>query len=118
MVDDEEFVRDLGVRFLTRAGYTVLTAGDGLEALELYEKEGRNISLVILDLVMPGMGGKQCLGRLLQIEPQVKVIIASGYALGKLTVKIVQSPTMGFVEKPFKSMELLKMVREILDRHD
>ena len=62
LVDDEEFVRDLGKRILERSGYTVLTAANGKEALDLYKRERGNISLVILDLIMPEMGGKQCLG--------------------------------------------------------
>ncbi|MBM3298647.1 MAG: PAS domain S-box protein, partial [Deltaproteobacteria bacterium] len=62
LVDDEEFIRDLGKRILERFGYTVLTAADGKEALNLYEEEREKISLVILDLIMPKMGGKECLG--------------------------------------------------------
>jgi two-component system, cell cycle sensor histidine kinase and response regulator CckA len=115
LVDDEEFIRDLGKRFLRQVGYTVLAAGNGQEGLDLYKKEGRNISLVVLDLIMPGMGGKQCLEQLLKIDPKVKVIIASGSSSEGRTRKIFESNAKGFVAKPFKGVELLKMVREVLD---
>ena len=78
LVDDEEFVRDLGARILSKAGYNVLTATNGKEALDLFEKERTQISLVILDLIMPEMGGKECLKELRKIDPQLKVLIASG----------------------------------------
>ena len=80
IVDDEEYVRDLASRFLERAGYRVIAAEDPLTALALYDKERSDISLVILDLIMPKMGGKQCLEELLKIDPRLKVLIASGYS--------------------------------------
>ncbi len=72
LVDDEDFVRDFGERILGRYGYNVLLATNGKEALEIYRKEKDNISLVILDLVMPEMGGKQCMKELLEINPEAK----------------------------------------------
>ena len=72
LVDDEEFVRDLGERTLKRARYKVVTAANGKEALELYGKMQGKIELVILDLLMPEMEGKQCLRELIKMQPQVK----------------------------------------------
>ncbi|MFH0825132.1 MAG: ATP-binding protein, partial [Pseudomonadota bacterium] len=115
LVDDEEVVLDLGERFLGREGYTVLTAGNGQEALDLYKREGNRISLVILDLVMPVMGGRQCLEELLKIDPKVRVIISSGISLEGWTPNIIESGAKGFVSKPALSAGLLKMVREVLD---
>ncbi len=69
LVDDDDHVRDLGVRILKRAGYDILTAVNGKEALQVYTKEHDTIALVILDLIMPEMGGKECLGELLKIDP-------------------------------------------------
>ena len=80
LVDDEAPIRSLGIRLLGKGGYTVLTAPDGQAAIEMYERHGSEISLVILDLLMPEMGGKQCLERLLKIDPKLKVIIATGYS--------------------------------------
>ena len=80
LVDDEDMIRDLCSRILTKAGYSVITASNGREALEVYQQRGSEISLVILDLIMPEMGGKQCLESLLSLDPSVKVVIASGYS--------------------------------------
>ena len=81
MVDDEEYVRDLGKRILERAGYTVITASNGKEALEIYAREQSNIGLVVLDLIMPQMGGEKCLEELLKINPKMKVVVSSGHSL-------------------------------------
>jgi CheY-like chemotaxis protein len=115
LVDDEEFVRTLGQRMLTGRGYTVLTAGNGIDALEVYKQQRGKISLVILDLVMPEMGGKQCLEELLIIDPKVKVLIASGQALNARLQGTIESGARAFVSKPFKMTELLKKVRDVLD---
>ena len=115
LVDDEESVRILGERMLTGRGYTVLTAGNGIDALEVYKQRRGKISLVILDLVMPGMGGKQCLEELLRIDPRVKVLIASGQALNARLPGTIESGARAFVSKPFKIRELLKKVRAVLD---
>jgi two-component system, cell cycle sensor histidine kinase and response regulator CckA len=115
LVDDEEFVRDLGARILSKAGYNVLTATNGREALNLFEKEGTQISLVILDLIMPEMGGKECLKGLRKIDPQQKVLIASGLSADPSTKEFVEMGARGFVSKPFKFKELLQQVRKALD---
>ena len=81
LVDDEKSIRDLGKEVLTSVGYKVLTASTGREALDMYTKARDEISLVILDLIMPEMGGKQCLEELLKIDPGVKVLISSGFLL-------------------------------------
>ena len=86
LVDDEDLVSDLGARILTKHGYTVLQAANGREALDLFKKERSQISLVILDLIMPEMGGTECLKELLKIDPQVNVLVASGYS-GDASVK-------------------------------
>ena len=69
LVDDEDFIRDLGERILTKFGYRVLKADDGEGALELYQREKETIDLVILDLIMPGMGGRRCLEEFMEINP-------------------------------------------------
>ncbi|MBI4964283.1 MAG: PAS domain S-box protein [Desulfomonile tiedjei] len=115
LVDDEEMVRDLGKRILERSGYAVLTAANGLETLDEYKKEGHNISLVILDLMMPEMGGKQCLEDLLKIDPQIKVLIASGYSAAGETKKAIELGASGFVDKPYAMKGLLEAVRRVLD---
>jgi two-component system, cell cycle sensor histidine kinase and response regulator CckA len=115
LVDDEEFVRDLGARILSKAGYKVLAATNGKEALDLFEKERTQISLVILDMIMPQMGGKACLKELLRIDPQAKVLIATGLSAYPSQRESVEMGTRGLVSKPFTFKELLRAVRDTLD---
>ncbi len=115
LVDDEEFIRDLGTRILERSGYTVLTAANGKDALELYKREIAKISLVILDVIMPEMGGKQCLEELLRIDPKARVLIASGYSEEGHPMGVLQGGAKGFVSKPFDMRQLLQTVRKVLD---
>ena len=116
LVDDEDLVRDLGARILSKAGYQVLTATNGKEALDLFEKERRQLSLVILDLIMPVMGGKECLKELLKIDPQMKVLIASGFSADASTDETLGLGAKAFVSKPFRFEELLRQVRKTLDQ--
>ena len=115
LVDDEDYVLDLGTRFLTRAGYTVLTAASGPEAVRLYQKGADKISLVILDLIMPEMGGDKCLEEILAINPNAKSLIASGAAVEGKRKETLESGARGFVNKPFRLGDMLKAVREVLD---
>jgi CheY-like chemotaxis protein len=115
VVDDEDFIRDMGEKIFTGYGYKVRTACDGEEALEIYRNERGRIDLVVLDLIMPGMGGGRCLEKLLEMDPQAKVLVASGYAVDGPTRKALESGTQAFVRKPYEVRELLKAVREALD---
>jgi CheY-like chemotaxis protein len=115
LVDDEDLVRDLGERILSRAGYTVLTAGNGRQALEIYKQERNSIALVVLDLIMPEMGGRPCLVEILKLNPEARVLIASGYAGDLPATESLQIGAKGFVGKPFKMNELLQQVRRVLD---
>lgn len=115
LVDDEEAVRELGSRILKRNGYTVLTAADGEEALNLYTRQENGIALVILDLIMPTMGGIDCLKRILQINPRGRTLIASGYSGDTSIKECLNLGARGFVSKPFRYKELLKQVRKTLD---
>jgi DNA-binding response OmpR family regulator len=98
-----------------RSGYTVLTASNSQEALDVYRSDKGNIALVILDLVMPGMGGKDCLTGLLEIDSAAKVLIASGYAADEIRKECLGIGAKGFVVKPFKFKTLLVQVRKTLD---
>ena len=115
LVDDEDIVRELGVRILTKQGYTVLQARNGREALDLFENERSRISVVILDLIMPEMGGGECLRRLLAIDPNLKVIVASGQATGASVEEIVKQGAKGLVNKPYSINELVREVHRVLD---
>ncbi len=113
--EDEEEIRILGLKLLSRARYTVLTVSGGLEALQIYRNKGTDISLVLLDLVMPSMGGKQCLEELLKLDSTAKVIVASGYAHEGEARKLLELGAKSFVGNPFSSGELLKTIRTVLD---
>jgi len=115
LVDDEELVRDLGTEMLAWAGYKVLTAANGQEALEVYRTKKADISLVILDLIMPKLGGKQCLEELLTIDPNVKVLVASGYSAKGPTKDAIELGARGFISKPYDTKEILSAVRNVLD---
>lgn len=116
LVDDEELVRELGARILTKHGYTVLQAENGKVGLDLFKAERTRLSLVILDLIMPTMGGKECLKELLKLDPNVKVLVASGYSADSSVREAVQMGAKGFVAKPFRVKELLRDVRRVLDK--
>ncbi|MDR3605452.1 MAG: response regulator, partial [Syntrophaceae bacterium] len=116
LVDDEDLLRELGARILNQYGYHVITASNGKEALEIYQSHGGSISLVILDLIMPEMDGRQCIAEILRIDPNVKVVIASGYSEGEPTSRATEGGAKGFVQKPYNVRQLLQTVREILDK--
>jgi two-component system cell cycle sensor histidine kinase/response regulator CckA len=115
LVDDEKYIRELGVELLTDVGYKVFTATDGEGALELYRKEQKRIDLVILDLVIPGMGGKKCYEEILKINPQAKILIVSGYSVNGPGQEAMEAGAKGFVGKPFDVSHMLTTVRHILD---
>ncbi len=115
LVDDEETIRDLGKEILTALGYKVLTASNGREALAVYANAQDDVSLVVLDLIMPQMGGKQCLEELLRINPKVKVLISTGYPSNGSTEETRVSGARGFVSKPYNGKQLLRAVRHALD---
>jgi len=114
VVDDEPMVRELAEEILRSRGYEVQSASDGETALSIFEKGKGRIALVILDLIMPGMGGRQCLERLLRIDPGARVLIASGYALDAATQEAIDAGAQGFVKKPYELQTMLEAVRRIL----
>jgi two-component system, cell cycle sensor histidine kinase and response regulator CckA len=116
-VDDEEDIRELGKRYLSRAGYTVLLARNGTDALEIYKSRQDDISLVVLDLVMPETSGRQCLAQILKMNPRMKVLIASGRSSGGTEQDAMEIGAKGFVRKPFDMKQLLQAVRDVLDAH-
>ena len=117
LVDDEEFIRNLGDEILSKFGYKILTAPDGESALTLYQEKKESISLIILDLIMPGMGGRRCLEELMNMNPQVKVVIASGYSVNGPAKEALEAGAKGFIEKPYNIKQMLKIVRKVLDEN-
>jgi nitrogen-specific signal transduction histidine kinase/CheY-like chemotaxis protein len=116
LVDDEESVREVARQMLERFGYRVLLASDGETAVAEYVKRIGHVDLVILDLVMPGMGGKRCLEELLWVDPRARVLIASGHAAKDQTKGALEAGAKGFVAKPYELTKLLRAVRDVLGR--
>jgi two-component system cell cycle sensor histidine kinase/response regulator CckA len=115
MVDDEQYVRDLGKRVLERSGFAVLEASNGRDALDMYEKHKDAVCLVILDLIMPEMDGKQCLDELLKINPDAKILVATGFSPDYATKDRLQMSSKGWIAKPFNMKQLLHSVRDALE---
>ena len=113
LADDGEMLRSLGATILSHHGYQVLLAADGQEAVEVYEREGGAIELVILDMTMPRMSGREALQRLKQINPGVRVLFASGYSADQLT-EADRTQIMGFVAKPYRERDLIQAVQDAL----
>jgi len=115
LVDDEEMIRRLGRRVLEKCGYTVLIATNGAEAITAYKKQGDNIDLVLLDVIMPQMNGQECLRRLQELDPEVKVLIATGFTAESSVQHLKAEGVLGVVEKPFSIQTLAEAVRAALD---
>jgi CheY-like chemotaxis protein len=115
LVEDEEGVRDLIREWLAGHGYEVLTAGNGVEALELISGFDGRIDLLLADVVMPQMGGPALAKRLMTLRPETRVIYLSGYADEALGDRQVLENGAAFLQKPFALESLVRKVREILD---
>ena len=115
LVDDEHMITDVGARLLRKMGYQVLTAGSGNEAIEIYENNRERIDMVILDMIMPTMGGAETYERLKKINPQIKVLLSSGYSMNGQASQILKRGCNGFIQKPFRLKLLSQQIRAVLD---
>jgi CheY-like chemotaxis protein len=115
VVDDDDRVREMGRQMIEIGGYKVLCASSGEEALEMYTSHRGEISLIILDLIMPGMGGSRCLEELIRIDPDVAVLVASGYSENGLRVREQLAGARGFIRKPYDAIDILIAIRKVLD---
>ncbi len=114
LVDDEEIILEVGRQMLTKLGYTSHTAGSGQKALQLYRTHAEKFDLVILDMIMPDMNGGQTFDLLKKINPQVKVLLSSGYSINGEASEILKRGCTGFIQKPFNLLELSQKIREVL----
>jgi len=106
VVDDEPAIRGSLAEYLSELGYEVLQAGSGEEALKVYSNHRDRTRAVILDLSMPGMGGKACLRLLREVDPKARVLVASGYGGADIAQEMEQLGAAGFIAKPFRLAEL------------
>lgn len=116
VVDDEDIIRATASLLLENLGYKVLLAQNGKEAVEIYSRQADAIDLVILDILMPVMDGREAFERIMAINPQAKVIMSSGYARNLNMTSIVDNGLAGFIAKPFLQLELSKLVADVLHR--
>ncbi|AFM27468.1 hybrid sensor histidine kinase/response regulator [Desulfomonile tiedjei] len=118
IMDDEELIRDLAIQILMVAGYEVVPAKDGTEAIAIFEnalRSGQPFAAVIMDLTIPGgMGGKETIRRLLRIDPQVKAIVSSGYSNDPVMAEFAFYGFKGVLEKPYNAEELSKALNAVL----
>ncbi len=113
-VDDEESLRMLAVEMLGRLGYRVLTAGNGLEAVKIFSEKRGEIAVIILDMIMPGMGGEETFHCLKEIDPSVRILISSGYAVDGRPQSLLSAGAAGFLQKPYRVGTLAATLRRIL----
>ena len=116
LIDDEQMILDVGSELLEELGYNVIPALSGTEALEVYSNDGNGIDMVIMDMIMPGLGGGETFDRLKEIDPGIKVLLSSGYSINGQATKILDRGCDGFIQKPFNMQQLSEKIREILDR--
>jgi two-component system cell cycle sensor histidine kinase/response regulator CckA len=118
LVDDEDFILKVGSQILQELGYSVLTAGSGKEALEIYTTNRDKIDIVVLDMIMPGMGGGETYDSIKALKLDVKVLLSSGYSIMGEASAILNRGCHGFIQKPFTIKSFSEKLREILDREN
>jgi CheY-like chemotaxis protein len=114
-VDDDEEIISVGRKILASLGYTVLVADGGQAAIDLFLEQQKRIDLVILDYVMPGMGGREVFDALKQIQPDVKVLLSSGYSSTDQVAALIEKGCRGFIQKPYDTVKMSRIIRTILD---
>ena len=115
LVDDEELVLEVNKELLKKIGYKVLIAKNGKAAIDLYEANKEEIDMVILDMIMPEMSGSATFDQLIRINPDIKVLLSSGYSVNGQATEILERGCSGFIQKPFSLGELSKKIRAVLD---
>ncbi len=115
LVDDEDLIIDVSQDILKLLGYNVLTAKDGKEAMQAYKKNQDKIDMVILDMIMPGMNGGEVYNKMKEINPDIKVLLSSGYSLNEQSAEILERGCNDFIQKPFNMMDISEKIRRILD---
>jgi two-component system, cell cycle sensor histidine kinase and response regulator CckA len=115
LVDDEPSFLEITSRVLNRSNYRVILASSGAEALDLYKKHSNEIQLVVLDLMMPGMDGEECLRALLRLDPKVRVLIATGNAETETAEDLKQAGAADLIGKPFDLAQLLDKIHKIIE---
>ena len=114
VIDDEEIVRNITVRILSQLGYKVFSASDGGEGISFYEKKRDEIDLVIIDMVMPILSGRECFLQLKKLDENVKVILTTGYSINIAEENLYKDGIQGFIPKPFVITQLSEIIAKAL----
>ncbi len=114
LVDDEQYVRVLCETMLKKLGYNIILAQHGKEAVKLYKKNKKNINLVLLDMIMPGLDGSETFNELKKIDPDIKVVLSSGYTKEGHIENVLKNGALGFIQKPFKIKDLSNILANVL----
>jgi two-component system cell cycle sensor histidine kinase/response regulator CckA len=115
LVDDDAMALDLGTRMLKRLGCQVFTATSGSDAIEIYKQHGNKIDLMIVDYFIPNMTGAEIFLKLMEFDPELKLLISSGYYRHRHVDEMINSGCKGFIAKPFKFSELSQTLADILN---
>ena len=114
VIDDEEPVRDAVTDILDLEGLSVLAAPDGRAGVDLYRQRHADIGLIMLDLSMPGLNGEETFRELRLIDPQVRVLLSSGYSQDEVAARFVGQHEVGFIQKPYDAEQLVREVKRYL----
>jgi len=118
VVDDEDFIRDLARDILQESGYRVLLAEDGEKAITIFQQHRQEIAVVILDMIMPKMAAGDILSKLREIDPNVRILLSTGYSKDGKAQELLHQGIQGFVQKPYRISDLLTQVRKTIDGHE
>ncbi len=116
LIDDEEMIIKVGEELLQELGYKVISARSGDEAIQIYERNADKIDLIVMDMIMPGMGGGETFDRLKAMNPAIKVLLSSGYSINGQASKILERGCDGFIQKPFNINQLSEKIQGIISK--
>jgi CheY-like chemotaxis protein len=116
VVDDEDYILDACKAMMTQLGYRTILAHSGEEALEIFSRDKGSIALIILDMIMPGMDGLTAYKHLKKIDPDVKVLLSSGYSLTGSVKELLDKGCDEYIQKPFSLSQISRITRELLDK--
>ncbi|MBN2527894.1 MAG: cache domain-containing protein [Deltaproteobacteria bacterium] len=114
VVEDEEIIREIASQALSQMGYTVMLADNGAKGLDVFKQHWRDIDLVLLDMIMPVMGGKECFEKMKQINPKVRVIVASGFSKNDELTTMQDTDDFKYIAKPYSIGALSRLVADVL----
>lgn len=116
LIDDQQLVRQVCEGMLKRLGYEVVTCEDGAEGLEYYREHWATIDVVLTDMIMPKMGGLECLGEMRKINPALKAILCTGYSREDIAEQVKERHILGFIQKPYRLQELSEVVAGVMEQ--